>query len=654
MTPRFRLLLLVCGLIPTLAMAGLSIYRPPFLTNVDYRVYDMVVRSAPLHPPSGRVVIVDVDERSLSTFGQWPWRRDRIAQLIDRLRNLGASTVALDMILSESDRDGIEPRHDAALADSLRMSPVVLGYALTFDASPGVPRPCVQHPLGLAVIRNGDRDTDDPFFRATGAVCSLPLLTQAARASGFLNAAPDSDGLLRRVPLLMQFGGRVYPGLAFAAVTAMTGASDIALRVANVNASSILRGGGSIPLDGKSNLLLRYRGAKGTFPYVSAADVLSGAASADAFREKLVFVGTTALGTREDVSTPLDTLFTGVEVQATVADNLLQDDWIHRPEHGQILETLVVLALGVLAFILVGRLGLAWTAVGMAACLATLWAVAVSLMSTRGIFVSPLFPTMGVSGALAAMTVAGLAIERRRADRADQQTGVSQHLMVQTLLSLTEAKDTETGRHSRRTERYTRVLAEQLATHPEFRDYLTPERIALMARLAPLHDIGKVGVPDHVLNKAGTLTAEEWMEIRTHPERGRDVLLKAEEEVGVHDDVTLAMAKEIVYTHHERWDGAGYPQGLRGREIPIAGRLMAVVDVYDAVISRRLYAPQMSHDEAVSFIVAGRGTHFDPAVVDAFLEVSPALPDHRPSPESLTLQCGSPVARLASGLSPTV
>jgi len=220
------------------------------------------------------------------------------------------------------------------------------------------------------------------------------------------------------------------------------------------------------------------------------------------------------------------------------------------------------------------------------------------------------------------MAVARFTLERRRADQAGQDRVTSQRLMVQSLLSLTEVRDAETGRHSRRTQEYTRILAEQLATHPQFRDYLTPERIGLLSSLAPLHDIGKVGVPDRLLNKPGALTADELVEMRKHPTHGRDVLVHAEQDAGVSDDVILAMAKDIVYTHHEKWDGTGYPEGLRGPDIPIAGRLMALVDVYDAVTTRRLYREPMSHDAAVAFIVAGRGTHFDPSVVDAFLKVS--------------------------------
>src|SRR6185503_15639464 len=137
----------------------------------------------------------------------------------------------------------------------------------------------------------------------------------------------------------------------------------------------------------------------------------------------------------------------------------------------------------------------------------------------------------------------------------------------------TETRDVDTGKHSRRTSRYARLLAGALAKNPAFATYLTPERVDLLSSLAPLHDIGKVGVPDAVLNKPGALTPEELIEMRRHPVYGRDVILKAERQVGVRDDAILSLAKEIVYTHHERWDGTGYPEGSSGADIPIVGRL---------------------------------------------------------------------------------
>jgi adenylate cyclase len=622
MTLPARRLVLLCGLLPTLVTGVLSLYRPAPLDNLEHSAYDTIVRAVATRPPGGRIVIVDVDERSLSAVGQWPWRRDLVGRLITRMRELGASTIALDIIFAESDRDNASGiATDAALADALRTGRVALGYALTFGGASDQSTACVQHPLGIAVIRR-DEAHDDPFFQASGAVCSLPILTQAAGASGFLNAAPDPDGRLRRVPLVIALNGRIQPALGLAAVVADTGIRDISLQVLNVNATSLLLDRRTVPLDGKSNLLLRYRGIKHTFPYVSAADVLSGQVAPGTFNDKIVFVGTTALGTREVVATPLDTLFAGVEVQATVADNLLQQDFVRRPEYGAMIETQIVLALGIVATLLVGRFGLAWGGVGVTLCIAAAWAGTIGLMSASGMFLSPVFPTLGLLLALATMAIAQLTVERRRADKAGRETDISQRLMVQGLLSLTEVRDAETGRHSRRTSAYARVIAEQLSTDPVFHDYLTPERIDLLARLAPLHDIGKVGVPDSLLNKPGALTVEEFAEMRKHPAHGRDVIEHAERDVGVPDDVTLAMAKDIVYTHHEKWDGTGYPEGLRGMQIPIVGRLMALVDVYDAVTTRRVYRGPMSHEEAVAFIARSSGTHFDPAVVDAFLRAA--------------------------------
>jgi len=308
-----------------------------------------------------------------------------------------------------------------------------------------------------------------------------------------------------------------------------------------------------------------------------------------------------------------------------VADNLLQRDFMYRPEHGVTLETQAVIGLGTVAALTVARFGLMWGALAVAAFMIAVWTGAQSLLTTEGAYFSPLYPSMGLLTGLAAMTVAGFGVERRRAERAGQERAVSQRLMVQTLLSLTGIRDAETGRHSRRTQRYTQVIAQELSKHPDFRSYLTPERVELMASLAPLHDIGKVGVPDRVLNKPGHLTPEELEEMRRHPRYGRDVIENAERAAGVRDDVALAVAKDIVYTHHEWWDGSGYPEGLRGKAIPIPGRVMAVVDVYDAIRTRTLYQTPMSDDEAVDFIVKSSGTHFDPAVVDAFVKVAPVL-----------------------------
>ena len=626
-----RRLVFLCGAGTVIVAAVLAVFPPAFLPRLDTGAYDTLVRAATTRPPEGRVVIVDVDERSLSTIGQWPWRRDLIGELIARLRNMGAATVALDMVFAEPDRygdPGSDPRaparhpFDEKLAEMLHGGRVVLGYAMRFDEG-AEGNVCVLHPVNPVLLHEGDETGAAQYFRATGAVCNLAMLANAAGASGFMNAAPDSDGILRRVPLLMELDGRVYPSLALAATMAATGSRELMLRISNINTASLTVGDYVVPVDGKANALLRYRGPKQTFPYVSAADVMSGRLPDDTLRDKIVFVGTTALGTREVVATPLDTLFVGVEAQATVADNLLQQDFLRRSQFGTVLEGIMVLVVGVVVTALVATTRTVSAVLASGLGIAAVWYFTGWLLSTRGVFVSPVMPTIGVMAALAIMTFVKYAVERGRADTAGRERTNAQQLMVQTLLSLTETRDAETGRHSRRTQQYARLLAEQLSTNPEFQEYLTPERVDLISSLAPLHDIGKVGVPDHILNKPGALTPDELVEMQRHPQYGYDVILKAEGRVGVRDDLILSVAKDIVYTHHEKWDGTGYPRRLRGTEIPIEGRVMAVVDVYDATTTRTLYRPSMSHDDAVKFIISRQATHFDPAVVQAFANVAP-------------------------------
>lgn len=204
--------------------------------------------------------------------------------------------------------------------------------------------------------------------------------------------------------------------------------------------------------------------------------------------------------------------------------------------------------------------------------------------------------------------------------RRTREVQAIQDVTILAMASLAETRDNETGKHIRRTQLYLRTLAERLRTHPRFAAYLTPEQIDVLFKSAPLHDIGKVGIPDHILLKPGRLEPDELTLMKTHTTLGRDAIEHAEAQLGMPLDY-LACAKEIAYCHQEKWDGTGYPQGLAGDAIPISARLMALADVYDALICRRVYKKAMSHEDAVGIIVAGRGTHFDPDVVDAFLDV---------------------------------
>ena len=201
-----------------------------------------------------------------------------------------------------------------------------------------------------------------------------------------------------------------------------------------------------------------------------------------------------------------------------------------------------------------------------------------------------------------------------------------QEATILAMALLAETRDNETGNHIRRTQHYVAALARQLAPHPRFCDELSAENIDLLFKSAPLHDIGKVGVPDRILLKPGKLDADEFEIMKLHTVYGRDAIISLEKYLGASNEF-LRFAREITYSHQEKWDGTGYPQGLKGDAIPVSARLMAVADVYDALISRRIYKPPFSHEKAVGIMKEGRGAHFDPDVLDAFLEMQEAFRD---------------------------
>ncbi len=195
----------------------------------------------------------------------------------------------------------------------------------------------------------------------------------------------------------------------------------------------------------------------------------------------------------------------------------------------------------------------------------------------------------------------------------------TQDVTIHSLATLAETRDNETGGHILRTQHYVKALAKQLAGGSPYADQLDARTIQLFYKSAPLHDIGKVGVPDAILLKPGKLTDEEFDIMKTHAALGHEALVKAEQAFNLEKKPNfLEHARDIAYTHHEKWNGKGYPRGLVGEDIPLSGRIMAVADVYDALICKRVYKPPFTHEKAADIINGDSGTHFDPVVVEAF------------------------------------
>jgi putative two-component system response regulator len=193
-----------------------------------------------------------------------------------------------------------------------------------------------------------------------------------------------------------------------------------------------------------------------------------------------------------------------------------------------------------------------------------------------------------------------------------------QSVLIDSLGTLAEYRDSETGGHIKRTQNYVKVLAKELQQFDKYKDFLTDEVVELLFLFAPLHDIGKIAIRDEILLKPGDYTKEEYDIMKQHSYYGYEALNKIKARLG--DDNFINIAIDMAYTHHEKWDGSGYPRGLMGEEIPLVGRIMAVADVYDAIISKRVYKPPIPHKKAIEIIRGLKSTQFDPEIVDIFIE----------------------------------
>ena len=415
-------ILLLTGAVFTLIMAGLFVFQPQFLRLMEYRVYDAMLRSIPVQEASEQVVIVDLDEESLEEFGQWPWPRYRVALLLEQIRRAGAASIGLDIVFAEKDRTspaviqeqlqkelgvdidfkGLPPGledHDAVLADILAQGNYALGYYLDMHPRQRTPGSSHLHPVQVSSVGPAEAPAlEDKLFNASGATSNIEVLSQAAAGSGFMNVAPDADGIIRKVPMLMSLDGEIYPSLAVATLMNVLGTSQALVRSTSSGPESMRLGDLSIPVDGRGQLLLNYRGPGGSFEYISARDVLNNKVDPADLQDRIVLLGTSAAGLRDIRATPLDSVYPGVEAQATVIDNILQGDFLKRPDWALGLELFLVAGLGLATTMMLVFLSGWWLVVPLGLCAAGLWWGSVHLLGAYGLYISPFMPLLTLVG----------------------------------------------------------------------------------------------------------------------------------------------------------------------------------------------------------------------------------------------------------------
>ena len=601
---------------------------------VDNALYDYLVRRYAAHRRSAKTAIIDIDEKTLSAIGQWPWPRYRIASLIKILSDCRPKAIAMDILFSEPDNASLSTikanfkrefgldidftglpsgldDNDGYLGHVCGAAPTVGAVYYFFDMK-NTTRPCMPQPVALS----GLTERLSPH-QASGILCNVPPVQNGLSASGFINTVSDADGVLRKLPLLLSFEGNMYPSLALATLMKVTGQHHMRVEE-DIYGLRLRLDRITIPVDSSASAMLRFNGAARTHQTLSALDVLAGRIDPGMLADRYLFIGSSAAGINDLHYTPVDELFPGIEIHAVFVENSLARQFYREPIWRPFYAFISTLVAGMALSCFFLAAGPRAAALGTLAIMAGFLGISAAFLYSQGVYL----PVSGVL--LTTMVLLPLfsfvlyTIERRIAYLRLEKLSWTKQLTLEAMAAVAETRDPETGGHIKRTREYVRVLATHLAQSGNY-PMLTPKYIDLLCQSAPLHDLGKVGIPDNILLKPGSLSEMEFATMKTHTTIGKAILSSIESTMGGVDFLTLA--QEISATHHEKWDGSGYPLGLKGEKIPLSGRLMALADVYDALVSKRQYKSPFSHEKAKAIILQGRGIHFDPAIVDAFTEM---------------------------------
>jgi adenylate cyclase len=629
-----RIQTLLAGAALTLLLLMLGIKYPAVIERLNNVFTDVQVGLLPKPALSPLPVIVEVDEKSLVAYGQWPWPRYQVAHLLEAIQQSGAAAIGIDALFVEKDRtspleiqrvverdfkrafplSGIKKSlwdYDTILGQTLKTGPFVLSYFFNFN----FPDDNTCQPKSASGALLSANAQTNVLHHAVSVACNVPSIQNGANTSGFINSAPDSDGIYRKTPLVIEYKGRLYPSLALQTFLTAN-ALDNFLVASSETGLTLQLGKMSVPLDKAGNLLIKFPTNGKRFERISATELLSGTLPANHLKDKIAFVGFSAAGLHEFRPTPYAPQFLGVEFHATIVDNLSRQDFLHRPSDATLIELAVATTLSLALFAGLSSVGPIMIIAAPSLLIAALFVLSQLLLANTGIVISPALPVLMTLLAFLVLASMKYVREYIRAKKMALLVARTQEGIIGSFCSMSEYRDPETGAHIKRTQEYIKALAQHLKKQPKYKTVLTNEIIELLFKAAPLHDIGKIGIRDHILLKAGSLGDDEFEIMKLHPQIGAEMIESVAAQIGWNP--FMQIAHQICLYHQEKWDGSGYPQKLTGEAIPLSARLMALADVYDALISKRVYKPAFSHNKAVSIIKKGADNHFDPVLVEAF------------------------------------
>ncbi len=419
----------------TVAVLAIYYFDPQFFSLLELKTLDLRFRSRGPIAPTGEVVLVTIDEKSLDELGRWPWPRSRLAALMDSLVKYNPKVVGFDIVWAEPDENSelkglLDVRQkldklkvanrdldrylssaigkadtDRALAEAMgRSGRAVLGYFFNFFAkegqSPGK-RSNQQNlpPLSYynLVKFTSPEAANVPLIEADHAEVNLPVISEAAEGAGYFNIFPDSDGTVRWVPLVIKYQGQHYCPLSLAVLQKFLDNSLLTLRIAEFGVEQVRLGDVPIPTNEEGRMLINYRGPKKTFPHYSATDVIHGRLPANAFQDKIVLVGATAIGIYDIRVTPFDHVFPGLEVHANVIDSILQQQFLYRPNWVTFFDILAVLAVGLILGMLLPQLTALWGGLVTGVLFIVFIGLALFLFQGQGVWVNMTYPTLNLA-----------------------------------------------------------------------------------------------------------------------------------------------------------------------------------------------------------------------------------------------------------------